>query len=256
MDDLTVGHETNASTSNTKYFSAAEYNTTVFSDLTSPSSCGTYCWQWGNWLGTSNYLWGGSVPSKPFFFQVILAYWGGNQGEPSDCGNSFTANCVYFLYGLDSTSLSAYTPNIGGWTAGDSVTMNWATPTQNCTPAGGVTGAEDWTVALKITNDATGQYATHGACFPDNSYLQFFEERPILSGGNLAQNPKFGTHDFSAAVSGTCSSTWCPLNSGSDTWKFNLYNNGLVTELASSTTLSNGAKGSTWSDTWISSTYP
>jgi hypothetical protein len=211
----------------------------------------------GNWLGTSNYYWGGSVGSNPFFFQVILNYWGANQGESSDCGsNSYTSNCVFFEYALDTTTLSAYTPNIGDWTAGDSVTMQWVLPSANCSPAGGVSGAEDWSVVLKITNDATSQYAQHSECFPDNNYLQFFEERPGLPSGNLAQEPKFGTHDFAGAVSGTCSNSWCPLNSGTNTWKFNLYNTGGTTELVSSTTLSNGATSSTWSDTWLSSSYP
>jgi hypothetical protein len=252
-----VGHQAEGPNSLTNYFDAAEYNTTVFSDLTNPSSCGTYCWYWLNWLGTSNYDWTSGPGSNPFFFQVELAYWGGNEGEPSNCGSSsYTSNCVFFQYALDSTTLNTYTPspNIGDWTASDSVTMEWTPPGANCSPQGGVSGFEDWVVNLKITNDATGQSTTHGECFPDNLYLQFLEERPAVSGTTLAQNPKFGTHDFSGAV--YASGSWAALNSGTNTWKLNMYNAALSTELASSTTLSNGASGSTWSDSWLSSSYP
>lgn len=252
-----AGHQAEGPNSLTNYFDGAEYNTTVFSDLTDPSSCGTYCWYWVNWLGTSNYDWTSGPGSSPFFFQVELAYWGGNEGEPSNCGSSsYTSNCVFFQYALDSTTLNTYTPtpNIGDWAAGDSVTMEWTPPTANCSPQGGVSGFEDWVVNLKVTNQATGQYASYGACFPDNLYLQFLEERPLISGTTLAQNPEFGTHDFSGAV--YKGGSWVALNSGPNTWKLNMYNAAGSTELVSSTTLSNGASGSTWNDSWLSSSYP
>ena len=251
-NDAAAGHQ--AQDSNTG-MDGAEYNTTVFSDLTSPSSCGSYCWQWGNWLGTSNYDWTAGPGANPFFFQVILAYWGSNQGKPTNCGSSsYTSNCVFFQYALDGTTLSTTTPNVGDWSSGDSVTMEWVQPTANCSPAGGVSGSADWVVELKITDTSTSQYTSSGECFPDNQYVQFLEERPLLSGGNLAQNPKFGTHDFWGALNDY--GTKVALNSGSNTWKLNLFNSGLSAQLVSSTTLSNGAHGSTWSDSWISSSYP
>ncbi len=256
-NDLAAGHQAQDSNSGGSYpMDGAEYNTTVFSDLASPSSCGSYCWDWGNWLGTSNYNWlSSSLPSDPFFFQVILAYWGGNQAEPSNCGsNSYASNCVFFQYALDGTTLLTTTPNVGDWTSGDAVTMEWVQPTANCSPAGGVSGGADWVVELKITNRATGQYTSSGECFPDNQYVQFLEERPGLSGGHLAQNPEFGTHNFWGAINNYGNKV--ALNSGSNTWKLNLYNTGLTTELVSSTTPSNGAHGSTWSDSWLSSSYP
>ena len=255
---VAAGHQ--AQDSNTGGGSSMEgavMNTTVFSDLTDPSGCtnGNYCWYWGDWLGTSNYGWTGSVPSDAFFFQVILAYWGGTGSEYSNCGsNSYTANCVFFQYVLDNSSLTTYTPNVGGWTAGDAVQMEWPLPTANCTPQGGVNGAENWVVELKITNLATSQVASYGECFPTNPYVQFLEERPGIS-GSIPQEPEFGTHDLSAALLNP-SGNDIPLNSGSNTWKLNMYNAAESTELVSSTTLSNGAHTSTWSDTWLSSSYP
>lgn len=64
-----AGHQAQDSNTNGTYpMLGAEYNTTVFSDLTKPSSCSTYCWLWSNWLGTSNYNWNSStLPSHPFF---------------------------------------------------------------------------------------------------------------------------------------------------------------------------------------------
>lgn len=132
--------------------------------------------------------------------------------------------------------------------------MEWTPPTANCSPQGGVSGFEDWVVNLKVTNQATGQYVSYGVCFPDNLYLQFLEERPLISGTTPAQNPEFGTHDFSGAV--YKGGSWVALNSGPNTWKLNMYNAAGSTELVSSTTLSNGASGSTWSDSWLSSSYP
>lgn len=116
---------------------------------------------------------------------------------------------------------------------------------------GGVTGDVELIVTMTVTNEATGASTSDSQCFPVNPFVQFFEERPVVN-GYLSQNPKFGTHDFWGAIISTSGKV--ALNSGSNTWKMLLYYSG--TELVSSTTLSNGAHGSTWSDTWDSSYYP
>lgn len=249
-----VGHlveDTNAFNNN-KDMQGAEMNTTVFNDLSNPSTCGTHCWAWVDWLGVSNYLWIGSLPSDAFFFQVELTYWGGNIGEPSNCGsNSYSSDCVFFQYVLDNGSLMTYTPNVGGWSLGSAVTFEWPSPTANCTPEGGVSGAEDWVVVLKVTDHATGQSASYDECFPTNPYAEFLEERPEVN-GVLGNEPEFGTHDFSASLINDLGSK-IALNSGSATWQINMWNSQETSELVSTTVLSNGATSSTWSDSWIAS---
>ena len=253
--EIAVGHQAQDSS-----VDGAEYNSSVFSDLSSPppANCSTYCWMWSNWLGTSNYDWTtGTLPSHPFFLQVIIDYWGGNVGKPTNCGsNSYSSNCVFFQYLDDTTTLSTTSPGVGDWSAGDSITMEWVPPTANCSPAGGVNGNDDWVVELKITDLNTGQYASSGECFPDNAYLQFLEERPqtVVSGTKVIfQNPEFGTHDFWGALDPGAT---IPLNSGSNTWLVSPMYNTQGTDLAKGTVLNNGAHGSTWSDSWLSSQYP
>ncbi len=260
-DHSVVGHQAEDSNSGgSSSMDGAVMNTAVFSDLTNPSGCTSqnYCWYWANWLGTSNYNYNTSAPpSDAFFFQVILQYWGGTESEPTNCGSySYTGNCVFFQYVLDDGSLMTTTPGVGGWGA-DSVTYEWPSPTENCSPKGGVTGAEDWWVVLEITNVNTNTVVSSGECFPTNPYVQFLEERS-LANDHLPQEPEFGYHEFSAALLNP-SGNEIPLNSGSNTWAFNMYNGTssvYKTELVSTTTLDNGASTSTWTDTWLSSTYP
>lgn len=247
-----VGHQTeDTSLSGSSAMDGALYNTKVFSDLTSPSTCGTECWMWVNWIGASNYSWISSKPPEYFyFFQAEVVYWGGELSEPSNCGGSFSHNCEIFQYDIDNgSSLSTYAPGYGGWTAGNTVTLKWVYLTENCKGS----GYNQVNVVQETIEDvSTGTSVSYTKCMPNITYTQFLEERPEL-GTHLTQNPEFGTHDFTASlISGEND---IPVNSGSNTWPITLVDKEEA-NLVTCTQLNNGATSSSWSSTWVASTYP
>ena len=246
-----VGHQTeDASLSGSNAMLGAVYNTEVFSDLSSPSSCNSVCWYWGNWIGASTYSWVGSEPSSAYFFQAIVGYWGGNLGELGNCNGTYSSpkNCVFFEYVKDGGALTNVAPlALGGWTTGNTVVLQWAYATESCAGPGGA----DNFVTQTITDSSTGNSESYTLCMPNISYSQFLEERPTYE-GYITQEPEFSTHDFTASL---VNSQDIPVNSGSYTWKITMVDEENVT-IVSSTTLNNGASSSSWSDSWLSSTYP
>ena len=111
-----AGHEvydTQLTGSNSMY--GGIYYSTVFSDLSTPSSCNpTYCWLLSNWIGVSNYYWITGCSSNCFFFQGVLRYWGGNIGSGTACnGGSYSTDCAVFEYVLNSGSFQYYWPGVG-----------------------------------------------------------------------------------------------------------------------------------------------
>ncbi len=248
-----VGHQTeDSSLTGSSSMYGAVYDTQVFSDLSSPSSCGTECWDWVNWIGASNYSWiGPTYPQYLYFFQAELVYWGGKQSEPSNCGGSFSSNCEIFQYDLDNgKTLTTYAPGYGGWSSGDSVTLKWVYLDENCAGK----GYNQVNVVEETIDDVSSSTSvSYSRCMPDITYTQFLEEKPVI-GSTLSQNPEFGTHDFTASLINDNGND-IPVNSGSNTWLITLVDaeeNNLVT----CTQLNNGATSSTWSSSWVASTYP
>ncbi len=248
-----VGHQTeDTSLSKSSSMYGALYNTEVFSDLASPSSCGSECWTWSDWIGASNYSWISSTPPEYFyFFQAVVQYWGGTLSEPANCGGSFSYNCEFFQYDIDNGSyLSTYAPGYGGWTAGNTVTLKWIYLTENCKGS----GYNQVNVVQETIDDvSTGTSVSYTKCMPNITYTEFLEERSQV-GSDLTQNPKFGTHDFTASlIDGDKKDI--PVNSGSNTWLITLVDEEEA-NLVTCTQLNNGATSSSWSSTWVASTYP
>ena len=249
-----AGHQVEGSTSpySNQILNGATYESVVFGDLSSPPGCSTnVCWEYGNWLGVSNYDWTGQLPSNPYFLQGIIAYWGGHATAPNYC-NGFQHNCLVFMFADDSPSLEPYATGIGDLASGSQLNFYWLTPGANCMPP--TNGVEDWVVVLQISDSSAGVSTEYRMCFPVSNYVQFLEERPLIttsSGNIIFENPQFGKHSFTAWAY-DASGTQRPLNYFLVTWRIdmiNCYGNYLVT----STDLSNYASYSTWSNSWVAS---